>query len=385
MRFIVNEVGQNGESMEERTPVSHDAIGAYLLGALPDDEQREFEQHLAGCESCQRELAELRPVAALLPRIYDDLMVEAENGLESAAPGETVKTEILARAEVEKVERVEEVDEAEGEQPVETTEVPDGVEEAVLPVERAEVEAAADLEVAEEAPVTGDEPVAEAEPAEEAAVEEAAVVEEESAVAGAMPQRVGRPRGRVAPGLSVMPGTKVSALPRLRRATVPWLLAAALAVVAVGAILWALAMMGQVDDLEEERDFQDQQIAEMTTEREAYLAQTPAIVFRLSATTTGAENSSAVVFADPSGEEAILTVEGLHELSEDRAYQLWYLSENQDVPPEPGPLFRTDSEGKAIVPIRGDVADFYALAVTEEPSAGSEAPTSNPIIQGLTA
>jgi anti-sigma-K factor RskA len=41
--------------------------GAYVLGALHDDEQRAFEQHLAGCEACRREVAELRMAAAMLP------------------------------------------------------------------------------------------------------------------------------------------------------------------------------------------------------------------------------------------------------------------------------------------------------------------------------
>ncbi len=57
----------------EDDAVSHDAIGAYILGALPDDEQIAFESHLRECSSCQQELRELGPIAALLPRLYDDL------------------------------------------------------------------------------------------------------------------------------------------------------------------------------------------------------------------------------------------------------------------------------------------------------------------------
>ena len=47
--------------------------GAYVLGALHDDEQRAFEQHLAGCEACRREVGELRMAAAMLPLAADQV------------------------------------------------------------------------------------------------------------------------------------------------------------------------------------------------------------------------------------------------------------------------------------------------------------------------
>jgi anti-sigma-K factor RskA len=47
--------------------------GAYVLGALHDDEHRAFEQHLAGCEACRREVAELGMAAAMLPLAADQV------------------------------------------------------------------------------------------------------------------------------------------------------------------------------------------------------------------------------------------------------------------------------------------------------------------------
>jgi anti-sigma-K factor RskA len=44
-----------------------DAAGAYVLGALPDDERRGFEAHLATCEACRAEVDELGGAADLLP------------------------------------------------------------------------------------------------------------------------------------------------------------------------------------------------------------------------------------------------------------------------------------------------------------------------------
>lgn len=44
-----------------------DDAAAWVLGALPDDEQERFAAHLAGCEICRREVAELQMVADTLP------------------------------------------------------------------------------------------------------------------------------------------------------------------------------------------------------------------------------------------------------------------------------------------------------------------------------
>jgi hypothetical protein len=42
------------------------ALGAYLVGSLVAAEREEFDVHLAGCPTCQGELAELAPVVVLL-------------------------------------------------------------------------------------------------------------------------------------------------------------------------------------------------------------------------------------------------------------------------------------------------------------------------------
>jgi anti-sigma factor RsiW len=44
-----------------------DSAGAYVLGAMTDDERRQFEEHLAGCRRCREEVEELRPAAEALP------------------------------------------------------------------------------------------------------------------------------------------------------------------------------------------------------------------------------------------------------------------------------------------------------------------------------
>ena len=45
----------------------HDDAGSYVLRALPDDEHERFEAHLATCDGCRREVADLQMVADTLP------------------------------------------------------------------------------------------------------------------------------------------------------------------------------------------------------------------------------------------------------------------------------------------------------------------------------
>ena len=44
-----------------------DAVGAYLLGALPPDELSDFEEHLASCPVCRRDVDDLQTAADALP------------------------------------------------------------------------------------------------------------------------------------------------------------------------------------------------------------------------------------------------------------------------------------------------------------------------------
>src|SRR5436190_13745217 len=44
-----------------------DDAGAWVLDALPEEEHERFAAHLAGCDVCRREVAELQMVADTLP------------------------------------------------------------------------------------------------------------------------------------------------------------------------------------------------------------------------------------------------------------------------------------------------------------------------------
>jgi Putative zinc-finger len=45
---------------------AHTDVGAYSMGLLEEPDRRAFEHHLAGCQACAAELAELSPMAGLL-------------------------------------------------------------------------------------------------------------------------------------------------------------------------------------------------------------------------------------------------------------------------------------------------------------------------------
>jgi len=49
-------------------PRHEEQVAPYLLSALPDADERDFERHLAGCADCRAEADRLRPAADALPR-----------------------------------------------------------------------------------------------------------------------------------------------------------------------------------------------------------------------------------------------------------------------------------------------------------------------------
>jgi anti-sigma-K factor RskA len=83
--------------MTTRTGPDHerweDASGAYLLGALPDDEAVAFAAHLEVCAACRAEIEELRPAASALPASVLPMPVPA-------AVGERVMAEVRREAQL---------------------------------------------------------------------------------------------------------------------------------------------------------------------------------------------------------------------------------------------------------------------------------------------
>jgi anti-sigma-K factor RskA len=78
-------VSRSAGSGSGASPDVHTLTGAYAVDALPDDERRAFEAHLAECEACTQEVAELQITAAHL------------GAASAVAPPAGMKDAVLAR------------------------------------------------------------------------------------------------------------------------------------------------------------------------------------------------------------------------------------------------------------------------------------------------
>lgn len=71
---------------------------AYVLGALSPEERREFEEHLAGCRSCQAAVAELAGIPGLLAQVSPEdaamLAAQTSQAEEENAPPQTLRSRI---------------------------------------------------------------------------------------------------------------------------------------------------------------------------------------------------------------------------------------------------------------------------------------------------
>ena len=75
-------------------PRFRDDVGAYLLGALTDDERTDFELHMEGCPDCREEAEQLRMAVDALPR-----------SVEQIDPPESLKQSLMKVVEEESSER----------------------------------------------------------------------------------------------------------------------------------------------------------------------------------------------------------------------------------------------------------------------------------------
>ena len=317
----------------------HDAVGAYLLDALAEDERRAFAAHLAGCADCQREVAELAPAVGALPRLWamaldEDLPAGAEFGNDGAdlAPSAGLRDRILAMARDAGTATAAEGPAAFG---------------------RGGDAAADDV-----APVSGFDPSRLGDDDAGRPVDD-------------RPARPTRPRGRIRPGIAPAGADPVAGAPpipfrRAGSARAGWLAAAALAVVAAGAVLWALGLQSRLDDRRDE-------IADLRAEVQSVRGRETASVFNLGATPDGAAESTGRLVYAPSQAAGTLIVSGMPATDPDRVYQLWYIGDATSLP---GPTFRVGPDGRAAVAVLTDAA-FGQIALTAEPASDPEpdAPT----------
>jgi hypothetical protein len=184
-----------------------------------------------------------------------------------------------------------------------------------------------------------------------------------------------RPRGRILPGTTTQPKTFTSqALETVSRYSWASRLAAIFAIVAVGAIIWALALQGRVNDLEDENNAQATEIAKAPSNQSATVAQ-------LGPTQDGKQGSMGRFLYSLPDQQGWVVLEGMNPLPADQAYQVWYLKSGAAAP-VPGPVITVDQNGNGSAMVAPDTPTYDGLALTAEPKGGSQAPTSPIVLQG---
>jgi hypothetical protein len=195
---------------------------------------------------------------------------------------------------------------------------------------------------------------------------------------GTRSPRRDRPPGRIRPGVRPAGEYATDAAPALQRpAGRPSSVIIALAVlgaIAIGLFLWALLLQGRVNDLEDEIDQQNTEIASLRQ-------QANATAYTLSPTIDGPPAASGTFFFSLPDQRGALVARGLAAPPEGQAYQIWYI-EDASSTPIAGPTFQVNADGEAVVPLTAEVSTFDAVAISLEPADGSDAPTTPLLLQG---
>lgn len=83
--------------MKDQEP--HILLGAYILGGLDADEQREFEEHLGGCQQCRRDVAECAAIPGLLAKVDPaDLVADPDDEVGGRPPRRNTRRWAVAGA-----------------------------------------------------------------------------------------------------------------------------------------------------------------------------------------------------------------------------------------------------------------------------------------------
>lgn len=92
-------------------------------------------------------------------------------------------------------------------------------------------------------------------------------------------------------------------------------------------------------------------------------------------------DASAIFYVDPQDDQALLTAQNLPQLVNDERYQVWLFTENGER--VSGGLFVPEPDGTIALTVEPSepLSTYWAVAISTEPEAGSEAPTS-PLLLG---
>ena len=356
-------------------------LGAYALGALTAEERAAVEERLAASPALQDELRRLIPVAALLR----EATVGPARPLDRPVPHREPATAVGAASD-DVTDRDDGPHDPAPDATPEAVAVRDrppastGSEPAVEPRQGLQPDDVTRTSVAAALPLVGDDPPPPATPGDGArSDEDSPVVRVEAAPSSPSSRPVGR-RGGAAPAPSrTEPG-------RGRTATVvgswplSWVAAGLASLIAVGALLWALALVDRLDTRRAEIDGLRAELGELQARGDA--ASVP-----LAPVEGGPAGADGVALVVPSEGSLIVRVSGMPASAEGRAYQVWFQSA-ADAPDGGwivGPVFQVGEDGAALVELPAAVPDFARLSISEEPSPGSGAPTGPFLLEGSVA
>ena len=194
--------------------------------------------------------------------------------------------------------------------------------------------------------------------------------------AAAEPQQTGWAPQIRRPTRAARPGNMTGRLPSPGSLATSSIVMAALALVAVAGILWALALTDRIRTRDFEIDTLNQQIADMRSTANAK-------AFALFPTVDGG-NAHGTIFVAPADASVLIDIAELPELDEDMVYQLWFQrTDGGDW--EPGPTFLVNDQGDSVQRSSGDTPNLRQIAVTREPAPGSTEPTEPFLLTGQLA
>jgi anti-sigma-K factor RskA len=169
-------------------------------------------------------------------------------------------------------------------------------------------------------------------------------------------------RGRVLASIgSVRQESPHAASPARLRGKRHWSTVAAVAAIVLIALLGFVAIDARRDD-----DRESELIARTLTAPDSTTVEL-----------AGSGGRGRVVWSETEG-RAVLVLDDLAGLPDERAYELWFVVDDT---PRPAGVFRPD--GGRVVAVLDDLpTDAQAIAVTEEDAAGADAPTGPLLLQG---
>lgn len=163
----------------------------------------------------------------------------------------------------------------------------------------------------------------------------------------------------------------------LERRASPQRAAVAIAlVIAAGSFAWAASLQQQLRTVVAQADVARERAARY--DRVVEVLASPRLTTRqLAATAQGA--GSGTIYLDPRSGNGMVMIRDLPPLPADRSWQVWFVRGSERVSGGllyPGP----SGAGYAIIAVPPDLQTFESVGITQEPRAGSPAPTSPRVI-----